>query len=427
MPRSRTSRRSTASGGGAARLGVELRDRETVKPLELFFDLVFVLGFTQCSALMAAQPDWSGIGRGLLTLAVIWWAWVCYAWLTSLVEPEEGWVRLVMFVAMTGLLIVALCVPEAFDDRALGFAVAYGVVRAGHIALYWIVSRDDPAMRRWVLAFAVSTAVVIGLLVGASFVDGGAQTALWIAAILLDWGGGMLGVTVWRLAPGHFAERHNLVIIIALGESVVALGAGAEVDLTAPVVVAAAFGMGLAAALWWLYFDVVALVTERRLIQAPAGRERNALARDSYSYLHFPLVAGIVLGSLGVHETLAHHDTPLDAVHAFALLGGTAIYLLAHVALRLRNAHTINVERLALAIGFLALVPVAVKVDALVTLGAVNALLWAMIAYENLYVYDERRYGLRHGLEIDIPGASTAHNATGAPSSQPVDAAPDRP
>jgi low temperature requirement protein LtrA len=415
MPSARASRRRTAPGRGAARLGVELRDRETVKPLELFFDLVFVLGFTQCSALMAAQPDWSGIGRGLLTLAVIWWAWVCYAWLTSLVEPEEGWVRLVMFVAMTGLLIVALCIPEAFGDRAMGFAVAYGVVRTGHIALYGIVSRDDPSIRRWVLAFAFSTGVVIGLLVGASFVDGGAQAALWIAAILLDWGGGMLGVTVWRLVPAHFAERHNLVIIIALGESIVALGAGADVDLTAPVVVAAAFGMGLAAALWWLYFDVVALVTERRLVQAPEGRERNALARDSYSYLHFPMVAGIVLGSLGVHETLAHVDTPLDAVHAFALLGGTAIYLLAHVALRLRNAHTINVQRLVLALGFLALVPAAVHVDALVTIGAVNALLWATIAYETLFVYDERRYRLRHGLEVDIPGASTAHSTTSAP------------
>jgi low temperature requirement protein LtrA len=421
MPSSRVSRRRTAPGKGVARLGVELRDRETVKPLELFFDLVFVLGFTQCSALMAAQPDWSGIGRGLLTLAVIWWAWVCYAWLTSLVEPEEGSVRLVMFVAMAGLLVVALCVPEAFGDRALLFAVAYGVVRLGHIALYCIVSRGDPDVRRWVLAFAISTAVVIGLLVGASFVDGGAQAGLWIAAILVDWGGGLLGVSVWRLVPAHFAERHKLVIIIALGESIVALGAGATVDLTAPVVVAAAFGIGLAAALWWLYFDVVALVTERRLMQAPEGRERNALARDSYSYLHFPMVAGIVLGSFGVHETLAHVDTPLDAVHAFALLGGTAIYLLAHVALRLRNAHTVNVERLVLALGFLALVPAAVTVDALVTIGAVNALLWSMIAYETLFVYDERRYRLRHGLEIDIPGAPTADPTSSARSSQRVE------
>ncbi len=141
-------------------------------------------------------------------------------------------------------------------------------------------------------------------------------------------------------------------------------------------------------------------------MQAPEGRERNALARDSYSYLHFPMVAGIVLGALGLEETLAHVDEPLDAVHAFALLGGTAIYLLAHVALRLRNAHTINVERLALALVLFALIAAAVHVDALLTIGAVNVLLWAMIAYETIFVYDERRYRLRHGLEIDIPGSS---------------------
>jgi low temperature requirement protein LtrA len=421
MTRTRASRRRTSPAGDASRRGVELRDRETVKPLELFFDLVFVLGFTQCAALMEDQPDWSGVGRGLLTLAVIWWAWVCYAWLTSLVEPEEGWVRIVMFVAMTGLLIVALCVPEAFGGRALGFAVAYGVVRMGHIALFWIVSRGDPDIRRWVVAFSISTAAVVGLLVGAAFLDGGPQVALWLLAIMLDWGGGVLGVSVWRLVPAHFAERHNLVIIIALGETIVALGAGATVDLTAQVVVAAGLGMGLAAALWWLYFDVVALITERRLIQAPEGRERNALARDSYSYLHFPMVAGIVLCSLGLHETLAHLDTPLDAVHAFALLGGTAVYLLAHVALRLRNAHTINTQRLALAVAFLVLVPAAVNVDAIVTIGAVNLLLWSMVAYETLFVYDERRYRLRHGLEIDVPGTSTAASTTGPSSAQPVE------
>ena len=389
-----------------SRLGLELRDREIVKPLELLFDLVFVLAFTQCTALMAAQPNWSGIGRGMLVLAVVWWAWVAYAWLTSLIEPEEGPARLVMLAAMASLLIVSLCVPEAFGDRSLAFAVAYGIVRVGHIALYVIVSRDEPDFRRSVLAYAASTAVLLGLLVEASFVHGGAQATLWAMAVLVDWGvPAFVGVEQWRLAPAHFAERHDLVIIIALGESVVAIGAGATVELTASVTAAAVLGMGLAAALWWLYFDVVALVTKRRLTQASEGRERNALARDSYSYLHFPMVSGIVLGALGLKETLAHVNEPLDGVHAFALLGGTAIYLMAHVALRLRNARTINFERLALALLLLALVAPAVKVDALLTLVALDVLLWATITYETLFVYDERRYRLRHGLEIDIPGS----------------------
>ena len=385
---------------------MELREREDVKPLELFVDLVFVLAFTQRTALMAGQPNWSGIGRGMLALAVVWWAWVCYAWLTSLIEPEEGLVRIAMLAATASLLVVALCVPQAFGDRALGFAVAYGVVRLGHIALYLIASRDRPGLRHWVRGFATSTAIVIGLLVGAAFVNGRVQVALWVIAVMLDWGGpAVVGVAEWRLVPAHFAERHDVVIIIALGESIVALGAGANVDLTASVTVAAVLGMGLAAALWWIYFDVVALVTERRLMHATEGRERNALASDSYSYLHFPMVAGIVLGALGLKDTLAHVDPPLDGVHAFALLGGTAIYLLAHVALRLRNARTINVERLAVAVLLFALIAAAVHVEALVTIVGVNVLLWATIAYETFFVYDERRYRLRHGLTIVVPGS----------------------
>ena len=386
------------------RLSAELRERESVRPLELFFDLVFVLGFTQCTALMAAQSDWAGIGRGMLVLAMLWWAWVCYAWLTSLIDPEEGAVRVVMLATMAGLLVVALCVPEAFGDNALGFAIAYGVVRVGHIVLYLIASRDRPGLHRWVYTFALTTVVVIGLLVGASFLSGAAQAALWLVAIALDWGGpAVLGVDHWRLVPAHFAERHNLVIIIALGESIVALGAGADVELTASVITAAVLGVGLASALWWIYFDVVALVTERRLVLASEGRERNALARDSYSYLHYPMVAGIVLVALGLEATVAHVGAPLDAVHAFALLGGTAIYLLAHVALRLRNARTLNVQRLVVALVLFALVPAAVSVDALLTIAVINVLLWAMIIYETVHVYDERRYRLRHGLDPDGP------------------------
>ena len=396
---------TTPSARRRPSLSVPLRERETVRPLELFFDLVFVLGFTQCTALMSDQPTWSGIGRAMLVLAMLWWAWVCFTWLTSAVEPEEGWVRLVMLGAMTALLVAALCVPESFGDRALTFAIAYGVVRAGHIGLFLLATRDSPT-RRVVRRIAASTALAVPLLIGAAFLEGRAQVALWVVAILLDWGlPAIFGDDEWRLAPAHFAERHNLVIIIALGESIVALGAGAEADLTWKVIVAAALGLWLAAALWWTYFDVVALVTGRRLVLAPEGHARNRLARESYAYLHFPMVAGIVLGAFGLHEILAHPDEPLDSVHSFALLGGTAIYLLAHVALRLRNAHTINVERLVSAFVLFAVIPAAIHVDALVTIGALDVLLWAMIAYETFFVYDERRDRLRRGLEVDVPGA----------------------
>jgi low temperature requirement protein LtrA len=385
------------------RLAPELRNEDvaSVKPLELFFDLVFVLGFTQCTALMVEHPTWEGIGQAMLVLAVLWWAWAGYAWLTSVIDPEEGAVRLAFFAAMAGLLVVALCVPEAFDARGFEFAIAYGIVRAAHIALFMLASRDDPGLRRSISGYAISSALGVGLLIGASSLDGLGQAALWVLALALDWSGPAVITTAsWRLVPAHFAERHNLVIILALGESIVALGVGATVDLTAGVIAAAVLGIGLASALWWVYFDVVALVTERRLTRAEAGSARNALARDSYTYLHYPMVAGIVLAAFGLEQTLAHVDEHLHAVPAFALLGGVAIYLLAHVALRLRNAHSVNLQRLLLALVLIALWPLALEITALATVAGVNLLLWAMILYETTG-YGESRYRLRHGLEID--------------------------
>jgi low temperature requirement protein LtrA len=404
-----------ASGRSARRLTAAPRERETVKPLELYFDLVFVLGFTQCTALMIANPTWEGVAQGLLVLAMLWWAWAGYAWLTSVIEPEEGAVRIAIFVAMAALLIVALCVPEAFGDRALAFAIAYGVVRGGQIALFLLASRDDAALRRSVLGLATSSAIGVALLVAASSLDGVEQGGMWLLAIALDWGGpALFGSAGWRLVPAHFAERHNLVIILALGESIVALGIGAEVGLGAGVIAAAVLGIALDSAIWWTYFDVVTLVTERRLTRAPAGRERNALARDSYSYLHFPMVAGIVLVALGLEYTLAHVHDPLDTVHRCALFGGVAIYLLAHVALRLRNAHSVNVQRLGLALVLLALCPVPLGVSALAALAGVNVLLWSIIAYETLLYYDERRERLRRGLPMEPESAGAPDAGAGS-------------
>jgi low temperature requirement protein LtrA len=374
------------------------RSEERVTPLELFFDLVFVLALTQCTALMAATPTWEGLAKGLLVLGVMWWSWVGYAWLTSVVDPEEGSVRLAMFAAMAALLVVALCVPEAFDDSALLFASAYAVVRGAHIALFLVASRDDPALRRSVTGLAASTAIGVGLLVAASFADGALQGGLWALALLLDMGGPLVIDTEgWKLAPSHFAERHGLIVMIALGESIVAIGVGSEAGVDAGVVLAAVLGVAVAAALWWLYFDVVALVAERRLTNAAEGRERNEVARDSFSYLHFPMVAGIVLLALGLKKTLAHVEDPLELVPAVAMLGGTALYLLAHVAFRWRNVHRFSTPRLLCALLLLAIVPAAVELPALATLGILAAALGALIGYERLR-FAELRDRMRHQL-----------------------------
>jgi low temperature requirement protein LtrA len=386
------------------RLTPVLRQTERVTALELFFDLVFVLALTQCTALMADQPTWAGIAKGVLVLGVLWWSWVGYAWLTSVVDPEEGGVRLVIFGAMAALLVAALCVPDAFNDDALLFACAYGVVRAAQLALYVLASRDNPALRQSVLGLMGGSAVGVGLLITASALDGWTQGALWALALLLDMAEPFFfGASGWSLEhPSHFAERHGLIIIIALGESIVAIGVGAGSDVDLGVVVAATLGIAVGAALWWLYFDVVALLSERALAQLPPGRERNERARDTYSYIHFPMVAGIVLAALGLKKTLEDVSEPLDDVTAFAMLGGVAIYLLAHVAHRFRNVRTVNNHRLVCALLLLAAVPVATQVSALAALAAVAAALWVLIALEAVR-FSGSRERARQALAEDAP------------------------
>jgi low temperature requirement protein LtrA len=390
----------TPSLESGSRIGATMREGERVRPLELFFDLVFVLALTQCTALMSHDPSWSGLAQGLLVLGVVWWAWVGYAWLTSVIDPEEGAVRLVIFAAMAAFLIVALCVPDAFGSLALTFAIALGFVRVAHIALFMLASPDDDALRHSVLYLAASTAVAVGLLVVASFFDGLAQGALWALAIFLDMAGPyFFGSGGWKLVPGHFAERHGLIVIIALGESIVAIGIGAGGELTLGSGTAAVLGVALSAAMWWIYFDVVALVSARRLADADEGKVRNELARDSYSFIHLAIVAGIVLAALGLKTTIGHTGEHLHDVPAFALFGGVAVYLLGLVGFRYRHVRSINRQRLGLAIGLLIMVPVAIQIPALIGLAIVVVLIWTMIGYEHRS-YGESRAQLRHEAAV---------------------------
>ena len=397
---------STASEEHTPRLTAVMREGERVTPLELFFDLVFVLALTQCTTLMARTPTWIGLLKGVLVLGMLWWAWVGYAWLTSVLDPEEGSVRLVIFAAMAAMLVAALCVPGAFGSEALLFACAYAVVRIAHIALFTIASREDAALRRSVAGLAYSTAIGVGLLFLAAFTGGALQLGLWGLALVLDAGGPYLfGADGWKLVPGHFAERHGLIVLIALGESIVALGVGARPTIDAAVVVAAVLGVIVAATLWWIYFDVTSLVAERRLSSSREGRERNELARDSYSYLHFPMVAGIALLAVGLKITLEADSDPLKLVPTVALLGGTAAYLLAHVGFRLRNVHSLSGRRLACALLLLALVPITLALDisSLATLAILAAVLSLLILYEVTRYADARDRVRHHGSPAAAP------------------------
>ena len=367
-----------------------------VTPLELFYDLVFVFAITQVTSFLADEPTWGGVLRGMLVLAALWWAWTAYAWLTSTMDVDEGGVRLAMLASMGAMLVVALAVPGAFGGDAVLFAAAYLLVRILHLVLYVIVGRNDPDLLGAVLRLAPTAIFGASLLVLAGFLEPDQRVAVWVVALTIDYVGPALigGGRGWRMAPEHFAERHGLIVLIALGESIIAIGVGAGFELSGGVIAAAVLGIVVVSALWWLYFDVAAIVARTRLMQA-SGVEQARLARDSYSYLHLPMVAGIVLFALGLKTTIGHVDEALDTVPAFGLCGGIALYLLAHIAFLLRTTGRLFRRRTIGAVVSLALIPAAVAIPALAALALVSAACALVVAYE-VFRHREHRIQIRH-------------------------------
>jgi low temperature requirement protein LtrA len=379
--------------------GVPVAEPEQrVTALELFFDLVFVFAITQVTAFIAHDPTWTRLLQGMAILVAVWWAWGSYAWLGNTAGSDEGLFRVTLFAAAGAMLVAAIAVPNAFGRDALAFGIAYAVVRALHIGAYTILGRGDPELSHVVRRLGLWMLPASSLLVLAGVVDAGTgRTLCWVAALTIDVGGLYFvgAVEQWHVRAGHLAERFGLFIIIALGESIVALGAGAEGHpLDAGLIAGVLLGITVACAMWWAYFDVVALVAARRL-QRAEGVEQARMARDSYTYLHAPMVAGIILFALGVKKTLGHYGDPLQDVAAFGLCGGVALYLLAHVAFRLRNVHSLNTARLAVAIVLIAMVPVATMIPALLALAITAALMVALLAYEFVRFHDARER-LRH-------------------------------
>jgi low temperature requirement protein LtrA len=369
-------------------------EEKRVAPLELFFDLVFVFAITQVTALMANHPTWTGLGQGMLVLAALWWAWAAYAWLTNYIAAEEDRERLLMLAVMGAFLVAALAAPRAFGDDSLAFALAYAAARWLHIFIFAEANEDidaGQAIRR----LARTAVPAPALLILAAFLDGTAQALVWVAALAMDFAGPyVFGVRGFRVSPGHFAERFSLIVIIALGESIVAVGAGLHGALELSTIGAALLSLVLAFGIWWAYFDVVALVSERHFREAQ-GERRIRIARDSYSYLHLPMIAGIVLIALGVKKTLGHVDEPLETVPAVALFGGVALYYAGHLGFRLRNVRSLNRPRLVALLVCLALIPVGTEVDAIVALSAASVVTSSVIAYEALR-YSEARRRVRH-------------------------------
>jgi len=383
------------------------QEHATVTPLELFFDLVFVFALTQVTAFMADELSWHGTINGALVLMLLWWAWTGYAWLANVASAEERPIMLSLLAGMAAMFILALCIPEAFDDAPGGLsgpvvlALCYFLFRLMHLVMFLIISREDPGLRAQVFRFALSFLASSVLLLVASQFEGWLQTGLWALALAADYIGTALGgFSGWRLpSPGHFSERHGLIVIIALGESIVAIGVGVAKEPISWVIVAASLlGLILSSALWWAYFDVSALLGEHALVAEPQ-ETRVRLARNAYSYTHMPLILGIVLVALGLKEVLlyvsdsSHHalTDPLSGVALAALVGGTVIYLLGHVLFKWLTVHTVSPVRLVAAGLLLVTIPLIAGRPAVVELAVVAFLVVCAMLLETLIFGESRR------------------------------------
>ncbi len=393
---------------------VSVMEEARVTPLELFFDLVFVFSLTQVTALMAADLTGGGVVRGMLVLSLLWWCWVGFSWLGSVVRADEGLGRVAMFGAMAAMLVLALSVPEAFDDLPGGLtgpvviAIAYLTVRILHLWMFWLVSSEDHLLRHQLVRFLPSVLGSTALLLVASQIHGDAQTLTWFAVLAVDYVGTILGgASGWRLtAAGLFAERHGLILIVALGESIVAIGVGvAGSPISAPVIAASVLGLAVAACIWWAYFDVTSLMAERALRRAQ-GEERTRLARDAYSYLHLPMIAGVVLLALGLKKVLEYvgddvfHDLSevLPTLPLAAMFVGVALFVFGNVAFKFRSIRRMSLHRVVVGVLLLVLIPVAGGMPALAALGLLAAVMVGLIAFEALR-FAEIREQIRHEEE----------------------------
>jgi low temperature requirement protein LtrA len=367
------------------------RGEQRVSPIELFFDLIFAFAFTQVTTLWLEHPTWGGLGQGLVILALLWWVWASYAWLTNTADAQASIVWAVMLFATACLFVAALATPTAFTRHGALFGVALFAVISAFVVLYALVSKPQRDLLAAVLRMARTELPAAALLLGASFAPAVWRAGLWALAVVVGlFGPNLNGLSGWRVYPAHFAERHGLILIIAIGESLAAIGFGAQgTPLDTPVIVAAVLGLVVAACFWLAYFDFASSGIESLLTQRQ-GTERAALARDAYTYWHLPMAGGILLFAFAMRSMLAHVGSGLRLIPALALCCGPAIYLVAFVGLRWRVSRTLGRGRPIAAAACALLTPVPMYASALLGLALVTAVWLCLHAYELIWFREER-------------------------------------
>jgi low temperature requirement protein LtrA len=361
------------------------RAERRTAPVELLWDLVFAFAITRVTALLGAQLNALGLVRGLLALALVWWAWSAFVWATNAQDPDAAVLRAALLLGSALIFISGLALPEAYGSEAILFAVTYVCVRLLHLALYADASRRGRASMWAIAGFAASVGAGMALLLAGAVAGGTTQLVLWLAAAAIDYAG-PAWLTRERLrglqqvAVAHFAERYGLFIIICLGESVVGIGLGASGHrLTGTTVVAVALALAITIGLWWTYFDRVAALAEERLREHP---DPVLAASDAYSYIHLLLVAGIIVFAVGARHAVVHPDEVMPAATRLTLCGGVALYLLGHAAFRLRLIGRVGAAEPLAACAALALAPMAADMAAWVACGLLALVLLALVGAE---------------------------------------------
>jgi low temperature requirement protein LtrA len=390
-------------------------EEQRATTLELFYDLVFVFAVTQVSHLLLDNLGWEGAGEAALALLVVWWAWNYTTWVTNELDPDSPVVRLLLLGIMLATLLMAVAIPDAFGSKGLLFAASYVAIQVGRHAFLTFASARPGTIERERSADILIWLGAAGVFwIAGALVEDGARTTLWLVALGIDYfapvvlyrvpGRRQLGPETWDVETAHFAERFQLFVIIALGESIVLIGVTtADLDLDAARLGALALAFAGTAALWWLYFDYVAPIAERRLELAS---NRTLLARDGYTYLHVVLIAGIIGWAVGDELVIEHPMDELPWSEVVVLVAGPAVYLLGHVLFRLRMAGTLSRKRLAGALGCVAVAALGSVAPGIVLAALLVAVLVGVIVAERIAEVRRRARGEpspRERLEADAP------------------------
>jgi low temperature requirement protein LtrA len=361
---------------------------------ELFFDLVYVFAVTQLSHHLLDDISWSGAAQTAFMLVALYWAWNYTTWMTNWFDPDTAPVRLVLVFVMAASLLMAVAIPEGFGEHALLFGCAYSGLQIGRNAFVVCATPHGEFNQnfRHILAWSVLSAP---LWVAGGIVDDEAfRWVLWLGALGLDlaaplvtyWlpGAGTTPISQWQIEGAHFGERFQLFVIIALGESIVLAGATAsDTGLSVDVVAALLLAFLSSTALWWLYFGQIAGTVLTRIRTATA-EERGRIGRDIYTYLHLPIIAGIVLVPVGDELVIAHPTDDLHDAGALVALGGPTLFLAGLMACAARLGHAQSLPWAVAIVVLLAAVPAVAGADGLFVWALLTALLATLVVVERL-------------------------------------------